>query len=46
MLGLLRHVVQSLTHLRAGTWRKEGGREPSGSVVGIVGLGFVGTDLA
>jgi phosphoglycerate dehydrogenase-like enzyme len=46
MLGLLRHVVQSSTHLRAGTWRKEGGRELSGSVVGIVGLGFVGTDLA
>jgi phosphoglycerate dehydrogenase-like enzyme len=46
MVGLLRHVVQSSTHLRAGTWRKEGGRELSGSVVGIVGLGFVGTDLA
>jgi D-3-phosphoglycerate dehydrogenase len=46
MIGLLRHVVQSSTNLRAGTWRKEGGRELSGSVVGIVGLGFVGTDLA
>ncbi len=46
MIGLLRHVVQSSANLRAGTWRKEGGRELSGSVVGIVGLGFVGMDLA
>jgi phosphoglycerate dehydrogenase-like enzyme len=46
MIGLLRHVVQSSTNLRAGTWRKEGGRELTGSVVGIVGLGNVGTDLA
>jgi phosphoglycerate dehydrogenase-like enzyme len=46
MIGLLRHVVHSSTNLRAGTWRKEGGRELSGSVVGIVGLGHVGLDLA
>jgi phosphoglycerate dehydrogenase-like enzyme len=46
MIGLLRQIVETSTLLRQGTWKKEGGRELSGSTVGIVGLGNVGSDLA
>jgi phosphoglycerate dehydrogenase-like enzyme len=46
MLALLRHL-QSATHLvRQGEWRQVQGKTLTGKVVGIVGFGHVGRDLA
>jgi phosphoglycerate dehydrogenase-like enzyme len=45
MLGLTRNLFQTGYQLKQGTWNKNGGVQLSGRTVGIVGCGFVGTDL-
>ncbi|MCX6123940.1 MAG: hypothetical protein NTV34_04215 [Proteobacteria bacterium] len=46
MLGHCRNVFSSVSHMQQGRWLKEGGVHLSGRTIGIVGLGFIGTDLA
>lgn len=45
MLALSRNVHQTSAAIREGRWQKDGGRLLSGRTIGIVGCGFVGTDL-
>jgi D-3-phosphoglycerate dehydrogenase len=45
-LGHLRNVWPSVSLMRKGQWEKVGGRELSGCTFGIVGLGYIGTDVA
>jgi phosphoglycerate dehydrogenase-like enzyme len=45
LLGLFRNVFNTASHLRGGTWNKDGGRQLTGATIGIVGLGHVGRDL-
>lgn len=45
-ISLLRHVPQGNAEVRAGQWRQLMGRHLSERVVGIVGCGHVGQDLA
>lgn len=45
-LGHLRNVVPSMRRMGRGDWIKEGGRQLSDCVFGIVGLGNIGTDTA
>lgn len=45
LLGMFRHVFATATLLRRGTWHKQGGRQLTGSTIGIVGLGHVGREL-
>ncbi len=45
MLGLCRNLFFSAFPLKEGRWEKEGGRLLSGSCVGIIGCGHIGTDL-
>lgn len=45
-IALLRHVPQGNLEVRDGQWRQLMGRHLSGRVVGIVGLGHIGQDLA
>ena len=48
MLALARHITRADESLRAGKWEKKSlqGSELHGKVLGIVGLGRVGTELA
>jgi D-3-phosphoglycerate dehydrogenase len=48
MLALARHIARADESLRAGKWEKKSlqGTELQGKVLGIVGLGRVGTELA
>jgi D-3-phosphoglycerate dehydrogenase len=46
MIALLREVPQAVCDLRGGTWRNRQGRQLSDRVVGIVGCGHIGKDLA
>ncbi len=47
MLGLSRHVLFSARNLVANNdWIKNGGFDLSGRTVGIIGVGFIGKDLA
>jgi phosphoglycerate dehydrogenase-like enzyme len=46
MLSLLHEVPLANRELAAGTWKNRQGRELSGRVVGIVGCGNIGKDLA
>lgn len=46
MLGHSRNVTPSILRMKKGTWIKNGGVQLSNLTVGIVGLGYVGTDLA
>lgn len=48
MLALARHITRADESLRAGKWQKKAlqGSELHGKVLGIVGLGRVGTELA
>lgn len=46
MLASLRRLVPANASLRAGEWKQAKGRTLSGRVVGLVGLGHVGRDLA
>ena len=45
-IALLRHIPQGHNEIKAGTWRQLMGRQLSDRVVGIVGCGHVGKDLA
>lgn len=45
-ITLLRHVLQGNAEIRAGGWRQLMGRHLSGRVVGIVGCGHVGKEVA
>lgn len=45
-IQLLRHLPTAMAEARAGTWRQHVGRQLSDRVVGIVGCGHVGKDLA
>ena len=45
MLGLSRNLFFSAFSLKNGKWEKEGGRLLSGSCVGIIGCGHIGTDV-
>jgi D-3-phosphoglycerate dehydrogenase len=45
MIGLFRNVFVTANLLRGGKWDKSGGRQLTGTTVGIIGLGFVGQDL-
>jgi D-3-phosphoglycerate dehydrogenase len=46
MVALCRSVVPLATELAAGGWRHPGGRQISSSIVGIVGCGHVGQQVA
>lgn len=46
MIALLRHVPQGNALIRSGGWRQLMGRQLSERVVGIVGCGHIGKDLA
>ena len=45
MLGLCRNVFRSGYELKQTQWEKEGGRQLTGKTVGIIGCGYVGSDL-
>ncbi|MBM3950518.1 MAG: phosphoglycerate dehydrogenase [Rhodospirillales bacterium] len=45
-ITLLRHLPAANAELRGGTWRQPVGRQLSDRIVGIVGCGHVGKDLA
>lgn len=45
-IALLRHIPQGHNEIKAGIWRQLMGRQLSDRVVGIVGCGHVGKDLA
>ncbi len=46
MLGLSRNVFRTAALLRGGVWEKDGGAQLSGKTVGLIGLGFVGREVA
>ena len=47
MIGLSRHILFSSRNLlRIDDWNKNGGRDLSNQVVGIIGVGYIGKDLA
>ena len=45
MLGLSRNLFFSSFPLKNGKWEKEGGAFLTGKTVGIIGCGYIGTDL-
>ena len=45
MLGLCRNVFTSGYSLKNSKWEKEGGWQLSGKTIGIIGCGYVGSDL-
>jgi phosphoglycerate dehydrogenase-like enzyme len=45
-IALLRHLPQGNAEARAGQWRQLMGRHLSGRIVGIIGCGHIGQDLA
>lgn len=45
MISLSRNLYQTSNLLSAGTWHKDGGKELSESVIGIIGVGFIGKAL-
>jgi phosphoglycerate dehydrogenase-like enzyme len=45
LIGLSRNLYFSTRRLQQGLWEKVGGRQLSGLVVGIIGLGHVGKEL-
>lgn len=46
MIALCRHVVPLARDLRDGEWRHAGGRQISSAVVGVLGCGHVGREVA
>jgi D-3-phosphoglycerate dehydrogenase len=46
MLGHQRNIFKSADRMQRGHWQKEGGFQLSGKIIGIIGFGFIGTDLA
>lgn len=45
MLALSRNMYTTSMDLMAGTWNKDGGFQLSGKTIGIIGLGFTGTEI-
>ena len=45
ILGLSRNVFQSAFKLKQALWQKEGGQQLTGKTVGIIGCGYIGSDL-
>ncbi len=43
---LLRNIYQNSNLLSTGKWNKDGGEQLTGKTVGIIGMGFVGKELA
>ena len=46
LLGLVRHLVDSVNAVRAGEWKRMTGHELSGKSIGIFGLGRIGQEVA
>jgi D-3-phosphoglycerate dehydrogenase len=48
LLALARHIPQAYSRLKAGEWRREGfiGTEVRNKILGIIGLGRVGSEVA
>ncbi len=46
LIGHFRNLIPSVYKMSQGNWLKEGGRELSSAVIGIVGFGAIGQDLA
>jgi phosphoglycerate dehydrogenase-like enzyme len=46
MLGHQRNIFRSADRMQRGLWQKNGGYQLSEKTIGIVGFGFIGTDLA
>lgn len=46
MLALSRNLYTTSLDLKAGTWNKDGGFQLSGKTVGIIGLGYTGSEIA
>jgi D-3-phosphoglycerate dehydrogenase len=46
MLGHQRNIFRSINRMQKASWQKDGGVQLSEKVIGIVGFGFIGTDLA
>ena len=46
MLGHFRNIFRTVDKMQRAEWDKRGGVQLSGRTVGIVGLGFIGSDLA
>ena len=46
MLGHQRNIFRSIDRMQNASWQKDGGVQLSEKTVGIVGFGFIGTDLA
>lgn len=46
MLGHCRNVFRSIDKMQNAIWDKNGGTQLTNKKIGIVGLGFIGTDLA
>ena len=46
MLGHQRNIFRSVDRMQRGVWQKNGGVQLSEKTVGIVGFGFIGTDIA
>lgn len=46
MLGHQRNIFKSIDRMQRASWQKNGGVQLSEKTIGIVGFGFIGTDLA
>ena len=46
MLGHQRNIFRSIDRMQRSVWQKNGGVQLSEKTIGIVGFGFIGTDLA
>ncbi len=46
MLGHFRNISKSMDRMQRSVWQKEGGMQLSNRTVGIIGLGFIGSDLS
>ena len=46
MLGHQRNIFRSIDRMGRGSWQKNGGVQLSEKTIGIVGFGFIGTDVA
>ncbi len=46
MIGLCRNLYKTTYQLKNGTWNKHGGFQLTGKTVGIIGVGFIGKEVA
>ena len=45
MLGLCRNIFRSGYKLKKSHWEKEGGQQLTGKTIGVIGCGYIGSDL-